>query len=164
MMTTKQIVLRGCLGTLIAVMSAAHALPAMAAGVVLTNSVLVQEKTLAKDGTTRIVLSPLKRAVPGDRIVYRIAYRNEVGQPVSGMVVSNPVPAGLTYRGPADGSAAPEVSADGRSFAPLSALTVADASGRQRPAQAQDIRMVRWQAATIPVGGSGRYAFEATLK
>jgi uncharacterized repeat protein (TIGR01451 family) len=140
------------------------ALPAKAAGVVLTNTVLVQEKTVAKDGTTRVALNPARRAVPGDRIIYRIAYRNEVGKPVTGLVVSNPVPAALLYRGPAEGSPAPEVSADGRRFAALSALTVRDASGRDRAATAQDVRAVRWQAAAIPAGAAGQYAFEATLK
>lgn len=129
--------------------------PAMAAGVRVTSTVLVQEKKVAADGTTQISLVAPKRVLPGDRVVYRISYRNEVGQPVSGMVVSNAVPAGLAYRGPAEGSPAPEVSVDGKTFASLTQLR----------ARAEDVKVVRWPVAgAIPVGGSGQYAFEATLK
>lgn len=133
---------------------------AKAGSVELTNSVLVQQKTAAADGTTRLVLAPAKRVVPGDRVVFRIRYANEVGQPVSGLAVSNPVPANLVYRGPAEGSPAPEVSIDGIHFAPLSALTLGG-----RPAQPDQVRAVRWLVkGTVPAGSSGQYSFEATIK
>lgn len=153
-------ILRG--GLLAALMTTAAAAPAHAkAGAIsLTNSILVQQKTAAADGTTRVTLVPAKRAVPGDHVVFRITYRNEVGQPVTGMVVSNPVPANLTYRGPAEGSPAPDVSVDGIYFAPLAKLTVAG-----RPAQVEQVRNVRWLlAGAVKPGASGQYSFEATIK
>jgi uncharacterized repeat protein (TIGR01451 family) len=129
-------------------------------GITLNNSVLVQQKSAAADGTTRVVLVPAKRAVPGDHVVFRITYKNDVGQPVTGMVVSNPVPADLTYRGPAEGSPAPEVSTDGVHFAALSALTVAG-----HPARAEQVRAVRWLVnGTVRPGATGRYSFEATIR
>jgi len=138
--------------------------PAFAGTVRVTNDVMVQEKTVAADGTTRIALVPAKRVTPGDRVVYRTSYRNEVGQPVEGMIVSNPVPANLVYRGPAEGSPAPEVSTDGKTFAPLAQLQVR-AGSATRSALAEDVKVVRWRiASAVPVGGSGQYAFEATLK
>lgn len=147
---------------LAAVAGSAFAVPAQAknSGVVLMNSVLVQHKSAAADGSTRVTLVPAKRAVPGDRVVFRIAYKNNLGQPVSGMVVSNPVPANLSYRGPAEGSPAPEVSIDGTHFAPLSALSAAG-----RPAMADQVRAVRWMVkGAVPAGGAGQYSYEASIK
>ena len=126
-----------------------YAAQAKGAGVTLTNSVLVQQKSAAADGTTRVTLAPAKRVVPDDRVVFRIAYKNNLAQPVTGMVVSNPVPANLTYRGPAVGSPAPEVSTDGTHFAPLATLTVAG-----RPAQADQVRAVRWQVRGSVLAGA----------
>lgn len=129
-------------------------------GVQLSSSVFVQQKRAAADGTTRVSLVPAKHVTPGDRVVFRVAYKNEAGQPVTGMVVSNPVPANLSYRGPAEGSPAPDVSTDGIHFAPLSTLSMAG-----RPVQADQVRAVRWPVkGTIPVGGNGQYSFEATIK
>lgn len=147
---------------LAAVAGVAFHAPAQAkgSGVALTNSVLVQHKSAAADGTTRVTLVPATRVVPGDRVVFRIAYKNNLGQPVSGMVVSNPVPASLSYRGPAEGSPAPEVSIDGIHFAPLSALTAAG-----RPVTADQIRAVRWMVkGAVPAGGAGQYSYEASIK
>lgn len=145
---------------LAALMSIACPAQAKTGGVQLSNTVLVQQKSAAADGTTRVALVPAKRVVPGDRVVFRIAYKNQVGQPVSGMVVSNPVPANLVYRGPAEGSPAPQVSADGIHFAAMSALTVGG-----RPAQPDQVRAVRWLVAgAVPANGSGQYSYEATIK
>ncbi len=75
------------------------------------------------------------------------------------------MPSGLVYRGPASGSPAPEVSADGKTFAPLAQLQVRDAAGGARAAQPDDVKVVRWRVAgTVPAGGGGQYAFEAVLK
>jgi uncharacterized repeat protein (TIGR01451 family) len=146
---------------LAALVSVASIAPAHAkGGVQLSNTVLVQQKSAAADGTTRVSLVPAKRVVPGDRVVFRMAYKNEAGGPVTGMVVSNPVPANLSYRGPAEGSPAPEVSTDGIHFAPLSSLTLAG-----RPVQPDQVRAVRWLVkGAVPAGASGQYSFEATIK
>ncbi|MBB4858900.1 hypothetical protein HNO88_002226 [Novosphingobium chloroacetimidivorans] len=129
-------------------------------GVTLTNSVLVQHKSAAADGTTRITLVPANHVVPGDRVVFRTVYKNHLAQPVSGMVVSNPVPANISYHGPAEGSPAPEVSIDGAHFAPLAALTVAG-----RPARADQVRAVRWLVhGQVPAGAAARYSYEASVK
>jgi uncharacterized repeat protein (TIGR01451 family) len=144
----------------LASMAGSVTVQAKAGGVTLSNSVLVQHKSAAADGTTRIALVPAKRVVPGDHVVFRIAYRNGTGQPVSGMIVSNPVPANLAYRGPAEGSPAPQVSADGIHFAAISSLMLAG-----RPVRADEVRAVRWVVnGTVPSGGSGQYSYEATIK
>jgi uncharacterized repeat protein (TIGR01451 family) len=144
----------------VAVFALAVPADAKVSGMVLTNSVLVQQKSAAADGTTRVTLVAAKRVVPGDRVVFRIAYKNNLSQPVSGMVVSNPVPANLSYRGPAEGSPAPEVSIDGTHFAPLSALSAAG-----RAARADEVRAVRWTVkGAVPAGGAGQYSYEASIK
>jgi uncharacterized repeat protein (TIGR01451 family) len=149
-------------GVLAALVSIAGIAPAQAkvGSVTLSNSVLVQQKSAAADGTTRVVLAPAKRVVPGDHVVFRISYRNGTGQPVSGMIVSNPVPANLAYRGPAEGSPAPEVSADGTHFGALGTLTLGG-----RPVEFDEVRAVRWLVSgAVPAGGTGQYSYEATVK
>ncbi|MDB5715761.1 MAG: hypothetical protein JWO15_3158 [Sphingomonadales bacterium] len=148
-----------------AVMALHAASPASAAGLRVTNTILVQQRVAVADGTTRVTLVPANHVVPGDRVVFRIAYHNEVGQPINGVVLNTPVPANLAYRGPAEGSPVPEVSVDGKSFGPLATLKVIGAQGHWRAAQAQDVTHVRWvRSGAVPVNGAGQYAFEAVLK
>jgi hypothetical protein len=102
--------------------------------------------------------------VPGDRLVVTLAYRNTGGQPLSDLVLANPVPRGLAYRAPAPGSAEPEVSVDGRSFGPLASLRVATAAG-SRAATPDDVTHVRWRLARpLTAGAQGQFAFQAVLK
>lgn len=150
--------------TLIAATALGFAAPLLAAGPLqVTSTVMVEAKTRAPDGSTRVALAPAKRVVPGDRVVYVIAYRNTGGQPLSGVVIANPVPATLSYRSAAAGTPDPEVSVDGTTFAPLAALRVAQA-GTTRPATADDVRLVRWRVPVIAPGAEGRFAFQAVLK
>jgi hypothetical protein len=139
--------------------------PAFAAGVTVTNSVLAQQRSQAADGTTRIALVPATKITPGDRVVYQLAYHNGESRSIDNLVLNNPLPPALAYRGPAQGSPEPDVSVDGATFGPLSTLTVRDASGATRPARAEDVTHVRWRLpGAVPAGASGKLAFEATLK
>lgn len=126
----------------------------------VASSVLVEARSRAPDGTTRVALVPARRIVPGDRVTVVLAYRNTGARPIADVAFDNPVPAGLSYRAPAPGSAAPEVSADGRSYAPLAGLRVG-----MRAATGDDVRHVRWRLdRPIPAGASGRLAFTAVLR
>ena len=137
------------------------AAPAAAAGpLVVTSDVQVEQRVAAADGTTRSRLVPAVRAVPGDRLTVAVRYRNTGSATIANLAIVNPVPRGLIYRGAATGSPAPEVSADGTRFAPLSALSVAG-----RPAAGADITHVRWRLASpVAPGSGGQFAFQATLK
>jgi len=127
-------------------------------------SVLAEARTPAADGTTRVTLVPAARVTPGDRLVYRIEYRNHGKQAATGLVIANPVPAALQYAGPADGAQAPELSVDGQTFGPLSALKVRSGT-TLRPATAADIRVVRWRIAQpVAAGARGQVSFRAILK
>ncbi|MHA6722411.1 hypothetical protein [Sphingomonas sp. RS2018] len=126
----------------------------------VTSSVMVEQRSRAPDGTTRVTLAPAARVVPGDRVVFVVAYRNTGTQPLSNLAIVNPLPAGIAYRAPAAGTAEPEVSVDGRSFAALAALRSGD-----RAATGDDVTHVRWRLARpLAPGAQGRLAFQAVLK
>ncbi|MES2754011.1 MAG: hypothetical protein V4659_05040 [Pseudomonadota bacterium] len=135
--------------------------PALAAGPLsVTTAILVEARSAAPDGSTRVTLVSAARAVPGDRVIVRVAYRNTGPAPIAGLVIANPVPPGLVYRGPAPGSPAAELSADGSRFGPLARLTVAG-----RAAAPADITHVRWRLASpVAPGSGGQFAFQAVLK
>jgi len=140
--------------------------PAMAAGPLeVTSQVLVEARQRAADGTTRVALVPATRVVPGDRVVFQLAYRNTGRQPLADIVLDNPVPSAIAYRAPADGSKVPDVSVDGRTYGPLATLRVAQPGGASRAAAADDVTHVRWRLdAPLAPGGAGRLAFQAVLK
>lgn len=147
-------------------MAAATIAPAMAAEPVkITATVLAEQREAAADGTTRVRLVPAGRIVPGDHVVYRLSVSNSGPKPASGVVIANPVPAGMQYAGPAANSPAPELSVDGKTFGPLSTLRVATADGKSRAAAPADVRVVRWRLAQpVAPGGEGQVAFRALLK
>ncbi|MEP9360913.1 hypothetical protein [Sphingomonas sp. KR3-1] len=149
--------------SLILLLTLANAAPAPAP-IEIRTSVLAERRTPAADGTTHVQLAPAARVTPGDRVVYRIDYRNNGTQAATGLVIANPVPAAMQYAGPAEGSPAPEVSADGKTFGPLSALKVRSGTAF-RPAAAADVRVVRWRLAQpVAAGAKGQVAFRAILK
>ncbi|WP_093664501.1 hypothetical protein [Sphingomonas gellani] len=141
-------------------MASAPVAASAASPIELTARVLVEQRQAAADGTTRIVLVPPARVTPGDAIVYTLIYRNTGSQPVPDLVVASPVPGNLLYAGPAEKAAVPEVSVDGKAFAPLAQLRVDG-----RPAIAADVRALRWRiAAPLTGGAAGQVAFRAIVK
>jgi uncharacterized repeat protein (TIGR01451 family) len=143
-----------------AALGAAAPVIAAASPLQVASTVLVEQRSTAADGTVRVALAPAKRAVPGDRVVFALNYRNTGAQPLANVVFDNPVPAQIAYRAPAAGSPEPQLSVDGKTFGALSTLRVAG-----RPATAADVTHVRWTLATpIAPGSSGRLAFAAVLK
>lgn len=148
----------------ILILGAAVATPALAGPLDLSTRITAEARVRLPDGSTRIDQVPPTRAVPGDRMTVTLAYRNTGAQPIGDLVLANPVPRGLAYRGPAPGSPEPEVSTDGQRFAALAALDVAAPAGR-RAATADDVTHVRWRL-TRPVaaGTAGTLSFRAVLK
>lgn len=126
----------------------------------VASSVLVEQRNTAADGTVRVVLKPAKRAVPGERVVFALDYRNAGQAALADVVFDNPVPAAIAYRAASAGSPEPLLSVDGKIFGALATLRVAG-----RPATIADVTHVRWTlAAPIAPGSSGRLAFAAVLK
>jgi uncharacterized repeat protein (TIGR01451 family) len=146
-------------------LAAAAAASAAPGPLEVTSSMLVEARTRAVDGTTAIRLVTPARVVPGDRVTVAVRYRNTGAQPLSGLVIANPVPAGLRYRGPAADSVQPEVSVDGERFGALASLQVRGANGASRPATPDDVTAVRWRLPQpVAAGGAGQLAFQAVLK
>lgn len=140
--------------------------PALAAGPLqVTAKVLTEQKTRAADGSVRVALVPARKVVPGDRVIFVLAYRNTGSQPIGNVVLDNPVPTAIAYRGPSQSSAAPEVSVDGKTYGPLAALRVRLADGATRAAAPDDVTHVRWRLSdTVAAGAQGQLSFQAILK
>jgi uncharacterized repeat protein (TIGR01451 family) len=151
--------------SLVVALAAAFALPAVAGPVDLVTKVLTEKRVAAGDGTTRVDLKATGHAVPGDKLVYQLAYRNIGTQPVKDFVLSNPLPQGVNYVAPADGSPAPELSVDGSTFGSLAALRVKGTDGALRPASTDDVKIVRWRLVqSLAPGAAGQVAFRAVLR
>lgn len=155
---------------LIAAAMMAAATPALAGPLTISNDLRVEKRVAARDGTTRIVLQKATNAVPGDRMVVVLTYRNTGRQPIADVVLANPVPKGTAYRAPAPGSSQgsspmPELSADGSTFGTLDSLRVRTVAGATRAASADDVTAVRWRLTSpVPAGGQGQVSFQAVLK
>lgn len=132
--------------------------------VALDNSVFVERVTTDANGKQRILLEEPKVVVPGDRLVFVLAYRNAGAQAADKFVITNPMPAAVRF---ADaGDTQPLVSVDGgKQWGLLSALAVPMAGGTRRPAQPADVTHVRWAfQKPIPVGGTGKLMFRGVVK
>ena len=149
-----------------AAVAAISATAAYAAGPLsLVSEVKTEKRVAAADGTTRIALVKADKIVPGDRVVFVLTYRNTGTQPIANLVLANPVPANIAYRAANPGSAAPELSVDGKTFGPLSGLRVATSAGASRAAVPDDVTTVRWRLATpVAAGAQGQLAFQAAIK
>ncbi|GAA0658538.1 putative repeat protein (TIGR01451 family) [Sphingomonas insulae] len=142
------------------------AAPLAAAGpLTMTTRMMVEKRVAARDGSTATTMIPATRAVPGDRITVVLAYRNGGTAPIGNLVLANPVPRNVAFRGAAAGSAAPEVSVDGKTYGSLDGLRVTTPDGATRPATANDVTHVRWRLSSpVAAGQGGELAFQAVLK
>lgn len=130
----------------------------------LTSSVFVEKAVKEADGKTRLVLEEPRTVVPGDKLVFVLAYKNQGAKPATDFVVTNPLPNAVAYQSAADNAAL--VSADGgKSWAPLAALKVRKADGTVRSAYPEDVTHVRWAMKTpIPVGAAGKLSFRGVVR
>ena len=132
--------------------------------VALDNKVFVERVTTDAAGKQRILLEEPKVVVPGDRLVFVLAYRNAGAQPADKFVITNPLPSAVRF---ADaGDTQPLVSIDGgRDWGQLDQLTVAQADGTRRAAQPADVTHIRWAfQKPIPAGGTGKLMFRGVVK
>lgn len=134
----------------------------------LTNAVFQEVVVAGKDGKKEKKTVPATKVVPGMEVIYVITYRNASSQIAEKVVISNPLPKELAYRG---GSASGkgtrfEVSVDGGSaFGPLPSLRVAGPDGKKRPATPDDVTHLRWTLAKpVAPGAQGTVSYRAALK
>jgi uncharacterized repeat protein (TIGR01451 family) len=130
----------------------------------LTSSVFVEKAVKQPDGKTRLVLEEPRTVVPGDKLVFVLAYKNQGAKPATDFVVTNPLPGAVAYQGAGDNAAV--VSTDGgKSWGPLAALKVRKADGTVRSAYPEDVTHVRWAMKTpIPVGAAGKLSFRGVVR
>lgn len=152
------------LGVLFGVFGAGHAFAQAASSPLqFTNAVFHEVEAKAADGKVTKKLVPVTRAVPGDEVVYEIAYKNSGKAAVTDIVVNNPLPKEMTYVG---ASMEPDaVSVDGgKRYGKLAGLTVTLPNGATRPALASDITHLRWIVSSLAGGASGKVTFRARVK
>jgi uncharacterized repeat protein (TIGR01451 family) len=131
----------------------------------ITSSMMVEQRSAAADGTTRVALVKPTGVSPGDRIIFVTAYHNVGTQPLTDVVLANPLPRAIAYRSASPGSPAPEVSVDGKTFGALASLRVRALDGSTRAAGPDDVTHVRWRIARpLAPGSQGQFAFQAVLK
>jgi uncharacterized repeat protein (TIGR01451 family) len=130
----------------------------------LTSSVFVEKAVKQPDGKTRLVLEEPRTVVPGDKLVFVLAYKNQGAKPATDFVVTNPLPGAVAYQGAGDNAAV--VSTDGgKSWGPLAALKVRKPDGTVRSAYPEDVTHVRWAMKTpIPVGAAGKLSFRGVVR
>ncbi len=142
-------------------LAAMCAIPAQAAGPVALRLTAEQRtETVSAQGKPQTVWTALgaKHAVhPGDILRYRVQAENTGGVPVSGLVVTQPVPAGTTYvahsaeRGPAVA-----YSLDGRSF---SAQPLRANPAGAVPAAPDTYTALRWRFPLLPPHASAEVVY-----
>ena len=145
----------------------AVAMPA-AAQLVLSSEVLQEKSVTTLEGTEATERVVAARIVPGSEVIYVLRYRNEGAQAADKVVISNPIPAELGYRGASaeKEGARFEVSADGgKQFGALSELSVMSDDGDARAAQADDVTHVRWLFdRPLAAGETGTVTYRAVVK
>lgn len=135
-----------------------------AGGVAISSKVFVEKTETGSDGRLRAVLREPDVVAPGDMLVFILGYRNDGAAAASNLVVTNPVPAAIAYRGAGDSTA--QLSVDGgRSWGALDALTVKISDGRLRSARPEDVTHIRWALGkAVPAGAQGRLSFRGVVR
>ena len=139
--------------------------PALAAdNVALASAIFVERSVTGADGVVRVVREEPKLVTPGDRLVFVLSYNNAGSAPAESFVVTNPIPATVSFV--ASDSAGADFSVDGgKKWGSLSALKVKAADGSLRPAAPSDVTVIRWALAkAIPVGGAGKLTFRGIVR
>lgn len=139
--------------------------PALAADdVALDSAVFVERSVTGADGKQSVVREEPKLVTPGDKLVFVLSYKNAGSAPAESFVVTNPIPASVSFV--ASDSPGADFSVDGgKSWGALAALRVKGADGKLRAAAASDITHVRWAfAKAIPVAGTGKLSFRGVVR
>jgi uncharacterized repeat protein (TIGR01451 family) len=138
---------------------------AIAQNIKLSNAVFKETEIKTATGKIERKLVPADVVTPGDRIVFVMGYSNAGDKPAEKVVITNPVPAQVTYLGGVNDNE-PIVSVDGgKFFAALTALTTKNADGTTRAARASDVTHVRWLIArALTSGETGKVSYRGQLK
>lgn len=151
----------------IALLAGVASAAAQQPGALDIRTVVQKEATVVTDdGREEKRLVSADTVVPGDEVVYTLSFENVGSDVAENVVITNPLPAELTYvAGTASGTEATvQFSADGgETYDEADALTVED-DGNRRPAAPADFTHIRWIVArALPPGASGQASFRARL-
>lgn len=148
---------------------ASSSIPAMAQeqGHLSVKTVVQKEEVVIDDaGERHTRLVPAGKVVPGDEVVYTVTFANVSDEPADNIVITNPLPAELTYvPNSAFGPGSDVVfSVDGgNTFAPADELRVVE-DGVERAATPDDYTHIRWLLRnTVVAGAQGIARFKARL-
>jgi len=133
----------------------------------LNNEAQIEQEYTDANGQKAKRLVPPGKVLPGGEVVYTITAKNTCTTPADRVVVDNPIPQHMTYvMGSALGVGTDiTFSLDGKTYAKLEALSVTQPDGKTRPAQAADIKSIRWTYGNaFAPGASGFVRFRATVK
>jgi uncharacterized repeat protein (TIGR01451 family) len=132
------------------------------------NEAFQEIEVLNENGTKELRRVPAEKVLPGTEVIYVTTVRNLGKEPAERVVVDNPMPEHMLYRGASvlDESGTVEVSVDGgKRYGLLAALEVDDGLGKARPAEADDVTHVRFKMnRPLRAGGSNRFGFRAVLR
>lgn len=105
---------------------------------------------------------------PGDSVIFTTDYSNIGKQPVTGVVITNPVPDNMAYLDKtAEGKGSKiEFSIDkGKTYGLPQNLKVTDPNGKERTAKAEEYTNIKWTlSGTLEPKGKGSVSFRAKVK
>ena len=130
----------------------------------LSSDVFVERQAKQADGSSIVVLEKPAMVTPGDKLVFVVRYKNVGGTTASNFVVTNPLPAAVTFNGTSDGLEV--VSIDGgKTWGMLDALRIAVADGTSRPAARADVTHIKWNLnQPLTAGAEGKLIFRGIVK
>lgn len=121
------------------------------------------DKLVTEDGKSRHELVAPDVVVPGDHLVFTTSYRNTGSETIKDFIVTNPLPAGVMLA--SESAAGLDVSVDGgKTWGKLAQLSVTEANGALRPAQASDVTHLRWILPVLNPGQQGNLQFFAIVR
>lgn len=125
-----------------------------------------EEQVTDANGKTTVQLVAVESVVPGEEVIYTVSYTNISDEKTDNIVITNPIPAQLTYvQGSAFGPGTQiTFSVDGgKTFGSPETLLVND-NGLERSATAEDFTNIRWQVTgELNSGDRGFARFRARL-
>lgn len=135
----------------------------------LTAKQVVQKEiiTINANGQETITRVEPTTMTPGDRVVYRLLFTNDLAEPTDDFELTMPIPGELTLIAGSEvfsGVTTTYSTDQGSSFATQENVRVRKTDGSYRPAGVKDITHIRWQIVDpVAPGVSGELSFAAII-
>jgi len=132
-----------------------------------SNNAFKQVISKAADGSVQYDYVEPGLVLPEDIILYEIVFENISKQPVSNIVINNPIANNSKYRGNSAAGDSTEISfsVDGKNFAAANALIVKDQTGKSWQAKPEDYTVIRWvYKKTLKPGEKSKVTYKTSIK